>query len=382
MKVDLAFEDLSRATSQCLRCLACTYGEWPENYPICPIYQYHRVFTASPGGIIYLLKALLEKRIDYTETISEFAYQCTLCEKCDICEILPIAPPNVTPTDLIRFLRYQLVKRGMIPEELSELYEEIKKDSDRLRNKGEMSLPQIERDNTIDTVLFVENSDHITAQETYQSAIRLLEKIGEPVALFSGETSLYELYDLGFWDELNVAIKRKEKETGKLEGKKVIFLDPHCQEFMVKRYPEIASQSPTIEAMHMSEVLLEAVKAGKLKERKEKIKVAYHDPCHLSRGLGIHDVPRELLNSQGVELVEMRRSGSDTYCCGAGCKNISFPKFSNWVTGERIKEFKETEAELLITSCPHCKSQFRKFLPNDEKDLVLDLVEFVEQRTR
>jgi Fe-S oxidoreductase len=288
----------------------------------------------------------------------------------------------VTPTDLVRFLRYQLVKKGMIPEEISELYEEIKKDSDRLRDKGETSLAETDLDSTIDTVLFVENRDHLTTQASYQSAIRLLEKIGKFIAFFSGETSLYELYDLGFWDELTLVVQRKEKEMEKLDGKKVIFLDPHWQEFMVKRYPEIAFQSPTIEARHVSEVLLEAIKEGKLKAKKEKIKVAYHDPCHLSRGLGIHDVPRKLLNSLGVDLVEMHRSGSDTYCCGAGCKNTPFPNFSNWVTSERMKEFKETGAQLLITACPHCKTQFRKFLPNGEKDLVLDLVEFVEQRTR
>ena len=33
--------------------------------------------------------------------------------------------------------------------------------------------------------------------------------------------------------------------------------------------------------------------------------LTYHDPCHLSYGLGIRDKPRQILNSiEGVKLVE------------------------------------------------------------------------------
>ena len=42
------------------------------------------------------------------------------------------------------------------------------------------------------------------------------------------------------------------------------------------------------------------------------IKATYHDPCHLLRGQGIRDQPRELIR-QVVDLVEM-----PSICCGSG----------------------------------------------------------------
>jgi len=47
-----------------------------------------------------------------------------------------------------------------------------------------------------------------------------------------------------------------------------------------------------------------------------KVRVTYHDPCHLSRGQGISEDPREVLRSiPWVEFVEMRDADR---CCGAG----------------------------------------------------------------
>jgi hypothetical protein len=47
---------------------------------------------------------------------------------------------------------------------------------------------------------------------------------------------------------------------------------------------------------------------------------------------------------------------------------------------ERLDEFYSTEAELLITACPHCREQFRKYVSNGEKNRIMDLVEFVDGR--
>jgi Fe-S oxidoreductase len=58
-------------------------------------------------------------------------------------------------------------------------------------------------------------------------------------------------------------------------------------------------------------------------------------------------------------LVEMKRNRDETYCCGAGGGvKISDPDYSEWIGSERLKEFVNTEANELITSCPHCLEHF------------------------
>jgi glycolate oxidase iron-sulfur subunit len=48
----------------------------------------------------------------------------------------------------------------------------------------------------------------------------------------------------------------------------------------------------------------------------QKIKVTYHDPCHLNRELGIKKEPREILRA--IPRLELREMTNPTRCCGSG----------------------------------------------------------------
>lgn len=59
---------------------------------------------------------------------------------------------------------------------------------------------------------------------------------------------------------------------------------------------------------------------------------------------------------------------------------MAYGAFSERVAKERIKEFHETGAEVLITACPNCQEIFSGLLAK-EKGKVKDLIEMVEERT-
>ena len=379
MKLDTSLEEVKKPVSLCLKCGMCTYGEWPECYPLCPIYHSHRVYTASAGGLIYLVRAITEGKIGLTSTMAKFAYECSLCEACDMCEIIPVPPPHITPSEVVRFLRYQLVKEGIMPEGIGEVYEQIQKDD--MGPKADLRVPEGIKGDNAHTVLFVEGIHSESERRIYESAIRLLEKAGEIIAIFDEGRSGYDLYDLGFWDELRKLLTSKSEQMKRLEGKEVLFINPHSQEFIMKRYPGIVPEQPQVTGRHFSEFLVDAFKKGKLKVNKQGIKVAYHDPCHLGRGLGVYEAPREVLSFLGAEVVEMKRNKGDTYCCGAGGRDQAYPDLSSSVTKERIREFEETGAELLITACPYCKEALQGVLPVGDRKRVKDLIEFVDEAT-
>lgn len=386
MKLDTTFASLQKQLSLCLKCLECVYGEWPESSPLCPIYNRHQIYTSSAGGLISFLKAVSDGRIDYTPTIAEFAYECTTCGICNVCELIPVLPPHVSPTDIIRFLRYQLVQRGLIPHgKVKAIYQQVRESGDYRGEKG-FSIPEIASDDQVRAVLFAECIHSGGQRLIYEAAIRLIAKIDGPVTIFNeGGCCGSSLYDLGFWDELRALLPKKAEAWKKLQGKEVIFINPHCQEFMLKSYPQIEDRQLGITGRHFSEFLVAAFKEGKLKAKvKQGIKVSYHDPCYLGRGLGIYEAPRETLSFlEGVQLVEMKRNRKNAYCCGAGgsVRGGAFPEFSQGVAQERLAEFKATGADLLITACPYCKEAFQKVLPPNEQGKIKDLTEFVDERT-
>jgi Fe-S oxidoreductase len=86
-------------------------------------------------------------------------------------------------------------------------------------------------------------------------------------------------------------------------------------------------------------------------------KVAYHSPCHLCRGLGVVQEPRELLATAGMEYQPAR--DEDTCCGMGGSFSAEFPELSAELLQKKLDAVEETGADLLVTDCPGCVLQLR-----------------------
>ncbi len=152
-----------------------------------------------------------------------------------------------------------------------------------------------------------------------------------------------------------------------------------CYRTLKKDYEEMFGKQ-NFEIIHIVDFLGELVDEGKLKFPEVKIKVTYHDPCHLGRHTNIYDTPRKILNSiPGLELVEMARNRKNARCCGAGGGvRSAFKELSDKMADERLKEAEETGAEVLTSACPFCTFALREAAKrNGSKMRVLDLPEFL-----
>jgi heterodisulfide reductase subunit D len=364
----------------------CTYGDWPNNYTICPMYLYDKSFTYSGGGFMYMAKSLIEKKLEFDSRVSDLLFTCSGCLACDdICEIISCSEPYVRTFDIIRLMRHEMVKKGLVStKKLERVLEQMRRYEKYVSsgNDNILAVPEKIYDKNSDKVFFVEWAFLNSQPEIYNSVLRLFEKIGKPIFTVSDRgLNLSDLYDLGFWDEIKEHITRKI-DIRKLKGKELIFINPHSQEFIVHRYPEVISGFKNITISHISEYVLNALEKGdlRMKRSRKEIKVSYHDPCYLGRGLGIYDPPRKLISSiDGVKLVEMERNKRNSFCCGARAGDDYFPDFSKKTSKQRLKEFKKTEADLLITACPYCKTALSNVLNEKDKYRVKDLVEFIEE---
>ena len=110
---------------------------------------------------------------------------------------------------------------------------------------------------------------------------------------------------------------------------------------------------------------------------KLNIKATYHDPCHLLRGQGVRDQPRELVR-QVVDLVEM-----PSICCGSGGGVRSGnPEEAAALGKRRGEEIKKTGAEVVITSCPFCEFHIAGHTDKPVKHVATVLLEGYREKDR
>jgi L-lactate dehydrogenase complex protein LldE len=76
-------------------------------------------------------------------------------------------------------------------------------------------------------------------------------------------------------------------------------------------------------------------------------KVTYHDSCHLLRGIGVKEQPRNILrNISAADFIEMRDSD---YCCGfGGAFSTKYPDISNAMVSDKVKNIIDTGADAVV----------------------------------
>ncbi|MEE9569825.1 MAG: (Fe-S)-binding protein [Candidatus Binatia bacterium] len=164
--------------------------------------------------------------------------------------------------------------------------------------------------------------------------------------------------------------------------KKILVSSPHCYHTFKNEYPEFRVD---FEVVHISQFLSELIREGRLEPSKEVgKKLTYHDPCYLGRHNGIFDEPRDVLKKiPGLELNEMPDSRADSLCCGGGGGRIwmETPRRERF-SDIRLQQAMEVGAEVLVTSCPYCISNFegsRETLDVVENIEVKDVTEIIAE---
>lgn len=106
----------------------------------------------------------------------------------------------------------------------------------------------------------------------------------------------------------------------------------------------------------------------------ERVKVTYHDPCHL-KTQGITREPRELLRAlPNVDFIEMESAAT---CCGlGGTFSVYHYEASKAIGARKISGLRESEAELIATACPGCIMQLQDII--NHADLKVKAVHILE----
>ena len=123
--------------------------------------------------------------------------------------------------------------------------------------------------------------------------------------------------------------------------KKILANCPHCFNTIKNEYPEFGGH---YEVVHHTDFLFQLIQEGKLNpDAPIEEKITYHDSCYIGRYNNIYDSPREILKSiPGIDLVEMKRNRTKSFCCGAGGGKIWMEEEAPRVNWNRFDEVVET----------------------------------------
>ena len=164
--------------------------------------------------------------------------------------------------------------------------------------------------------------------------------------------------------------------------KRIVTTCPHSYNTLKNEYKGLGGD---YKVQHHTEFLAELLSEGKLNitgNLKGK-KITYHDPCYLGRANNVYDIPRELIKSLGVELVEMKRSKRLSFCCGAGGAQM-FKEPENGSQDININRTEEALAlnpDIIATGCPFCNTMMTDGVKsvNEGAAEVKDIAELIAE---
>jgi Fe-S oxidoreductase len=298
--------------------------------------------------------------------ISESAvWACTSCGACvDVCPV-----GNEPMFDILAIRQDQVLMNSQFPDELKGAFNGMERNGnpwqmaeDRLAwaKSLDFPVPTVEENPDFEILYWVGCAGAFdpNAQAIARAIATVLHAAGVSFAVLGNdETCTGDVARRAGNEYLFFAMAEMNIETLKAVGadqKKIVTGCPHCLHTLGKEY---ADYGANFTVLHHTQLITDLIGQGRLKLNGSKLEqVTFHDPCYLGRHNGEYQAPREALAQAGMTLLEMDRSKSNSFCCGAGGAQVwkEEEEGTQAVNDNRFAEARATGAQTLAIGCPFC----------------------------
>jgi Fe-S oxidoreductase len=369
---DIILENGGESFQFCYQCGTCDV--------VCP---WNRVRSFSMRRIVR------QAAFGLTEIENEDIWRCTTCGTCP-----QRCPRGVNQIEVTVALRRIATEYGVFPETVNPVITV----SDSLMAEGNpFNMERAKRAEWADGLpvkTFTEGMEVLYSPGCYLSydprmkkvaaaTVRILDKAGVDFGILGAKESCCgeSIRKTGNEDAFKSLARENIKAFIDHGVKKILVSSPHCYHTFKNEYPEF---NASFEIVHISQFLSELIEEGRLAPTKAfGKKVAYHDPCYLGRHNGIFDAPRGVLKQVlGEDPAEMADYRENSFCCGGGGGRIwmETPKGERFAD-LRLQQAIDVGAEVLVTSCPYCITNFTDSslgLEDGQAMEIMDITEIVE----
>ncbi len=368
-------KDSDERSSGCVLCGSC-YGHGPAN-PMeddpgpktkCPPYEFYRFQRHTPKSRWLMAQRVFHGLDPMTPELEEVVYSCTTCLMCQ--ELCGVRNDGYGPWDITLAMREQMTEKNGPLAAHRRIHDGLQ------QHDNPWSQPKSERGAWADglalkrfgetmsaTLLFAGcSADRPSGRKGVVALANLMRHAGEDFAIFGDTERCCGLYafDLGFRREYERLRQDNLAAIAAAGVRRVVVACGSCRRIW-REYEKDGSFE--VEVLHGLEYVDAALRSARLKFTKSVVKkVTYHDSCHLGRGCGVYEAPRNILRAiPGVELIEMARNRRWAWCCGGGGGvPEADPELAQTTAADRMREAKESGAEVVLTSSALCQRSFTR----------------------
>ena len=387
-------QDFQDCLAQCVRCGACQAH--------CPVYRETCREGSVARGKIVLAASVLAGEVELDDRLCQEISLCLLCGSC-------VAKcPNKVPTDaIVGALRRQITQThglSSIGKKVATLtgsksllkalikgadllspllFKKVPESSGlRLRFSPDMlkdrSLPPLPDHTLFDRVpeflqgdadkplvgIFAGCALTYLYPQVGELLVRLPHRLGFSVVLPHTQGCCgMPAFSSGNAPLIDKLAQMNIKAFGKLQPSLILTACASCHGMLAGHYAEKSGNPFGGEILDIHRFLLQnsvVEKLASLPQSPDRIRLTYHDPCHL-RTAGITREPRALLQAlPQVEFVEMDNAA---VCCGlGGTFTTNHPDLSRAIGDKKRAGLATSNAALVASGCPGCILQLQDII--------------------
>jgi Fe-S oxidoreductase len=335
-------EKVKKDIYTCASCGYCRFG--------CPVSFEVGFERMTARGRMLILKNIVEEKLTYTDEVIDSLYACSGCANCS-----EMCPTQIDYVEVIVKIREEIVKKDLLPNSQKLLRENLIKEhnpfGEKQTERGTFLPKSKQTPRKSKNLYFVGCSASYSSNRIPKSILRVLDTIGFDYTVLGKEEVCCgdPLERMGEVEKAHQFFQRNLERFKELEVETIFASCPGCYRNLKKNL-----SSNGFRVQHITELLFELVREGRISFKEFLRRVIYADGCDLGRQSGVFEEPREVIKSiPGVKLLEFDYNRKEAICCG-GPISAGYPELAHKIAARKVKEAQEKKVDLIITACPMC----------------------------